>query len=61
MTFDISVIIEGYQLLVAGLGYTLLICGVAVPAGFIIGSLCALRSGADVRQSAVALDCDRLH
>lgn len=42
MTFDISVITEGYQLLLVGIGYTILICGVAVPVGFAIGSLCAL-------------------
>lgn len=42
MTFDVSVITDGYRLLLAGLGYTLLICGIAVPVGFAIGALCAL-------------------
>ncbi|WP_347268592.1 amino acid ABC transporter permease [Paracoccus sp. (in: a-proteobacteria)] len=42
MSFDISVIIQGLPLLAKGLGYTLLICGIALPVGFVIGTLCAL-------------------
>jgi len=42
MTFDLSVILEGLPLLLKGLGYTLLICGVALPVGLGIGILCAL-------------------
>jgi polar amino acid transport system permease protein len=49
MTFDFSVITEGFGLLLAGLGYTLLICGVAVPSGFIIGALCALGRMSGIR------------
>lgn len=42
MNFDVSIIVEGLPLLAQGLGYTLLICGIALPAGFVIGTLCAL-------------------
>lgn len=49
MTFDFSVILNGYPLLLTGLGYTLLICGIAVPAGFAIGALCALARLSNIR------------
>ncbi len=42
MNFDFNVIVEGFPLLLKGLGYTLLICGIALPVGFSIGLLCAL-------------------
>ena len=49
MTFDFSVILNGFPLLLTGLGYTLLICGIALPAGFAIGSFCALARLSNIR------------
>lgn len=49
MSFDVSIIADGLPLLARGLGYTLLICGIALPAGFMVGMLCALARLSGIR------------
>ena len=49
MNFDVFIIVESLPLLAQGLGYTLLICGIALPAGFAIGTLCALARLSGIR------------
>ena len=49
MNFDVFIIVESLPLLAQGLGYTLLICGIALPVGFVIGTLCALARLSGIR------------